>query len=53
MLGAAKTLLYAHRSPDLVHVNQLKDPILYEMLVLANQAGLKPKHVRLPREIRP
>ena len=47
MLGAAKTLLYAHRSPDLVHVNQLKDPILYEMLVLANQAGLKPKHVQL------
>jgi hypothetical protein len=47
LLGAAKSLLYAHRSPDLVHVNQLQDPIPYEMLVVANQGRLTRGHAAL------
>ena len=44
VLGSAKALLHAHRSPDLIHVNQLRAPIPYELMIVANRAGLKREH---------
>jgi hypothetical protein len=40
-------LLHAHRSPDLIHINQLKAPLPYELLVVANRAGLTAEHAKL------
>jgi hypothetical protein len=47
LFGSAKALLHAQRSPDLVHVNQLKAPIPYQLLIVAGQAGLTAAHARL------
>ena len=46
-LGAAKALVELHLSPDLIHANQLKDPIPYETLVIADQPSLTQEHAAL------
>jgi hypothetical protein len=50
LLGSAKVLLYAHRSPDLLHVNLLREPVPYELLIAANQSGLTAEHARILRK---
>jgi hypothetical protein len=45
--GVAKALIEAHRSPDIVHVAQLKEPIAYQLLVLENVRGLSAAQVAM------
>ena len=50
LFGATKALIHAHRSPDLIHVNQLKTPIPYQLLIVANRAELTAEHAKLFEE---
>ncbi len=39
--GVIRALVELHRSPDVIHLRQLKEPIPYRMLVLPGTAGIR------------
>jgi len=45
--GAAKALVELHRSPDLIDLRQLKEPIAYRLLVLPDVKGLNGQDVAM------